>query len=117
MTVSEQIEAFILEQEDWKAANLKMFRELVHQVLPEVEEQWKWNVPVFAKAGKQFCAMSVFKEHTKFNFFTGAKLKDQHGLFNSGLDSKQHRSINMSHGDSIDTDKLKDLLSEAAQSV
>ncbi len=113
MDANQQIDQYINEQPEWQQSNLNMFRELVHEVVPDVEEQWKWSVPVFAKDGKQKVAMSSFKEHTKFNFFGGSKLEDKNGLFNSGLDSKQHRSINLKQGEQIDTGKLKQLLEEA----
>lgn len=99
---------------DWQRQNLETFRKLIHESVPMVEEGWKWSVPVFLVNGKLLCAMSDFKEHTKFNFFNGAKLTDSHKTFNSGLDSKQHRSLNLSEGEKVPTAELKDLLTEAA---
>lgn len=110
-----QVDQYIESQADWQQANLNMFRELLHEVAADVEEGWKWDVPVFLINNKLITAMSVFKEHTKFNFFSGAKLDDQHKLFNSGLDSKQHRSINLREGEIINQNNLRELILEAIE--
>jgi hypothetical protein len=59
------------------------------------------------------CAISGFKDHVKFNFFKGAYLPDRKGLFNSGLDSKEHRSINFAEDDKLDKSALKELIKAA----
>ncbi len=109
----QQIDEYIASFSGWQKNNLELFRKLLHKASPEIEEDWKWDVPVFLLNKKLVCAMSTFKEHTKFNFFEGASLEDKHKLFNSGLDSKKHRSINLSEGEQIDQDKLLDLIKEA----
>src|SRR5690606_28777299 len=100
----------------WKRNNMEIFRELLHSVIPNIEEDWKWDVPVFLVNGKMFCAMSSFTGHTKFNFFNGAATIDEHNLFNSGLDSKKHRSINYAETDVINRNHLKDLIRAALAS-
>lgn len=110
---STQIDTYISSQPSWQKDNLELFRKLIHDVDSNIEEGWKWDVPVFLKNGKLICAMSTFKEHTKFNFFNGASLTDNHKLFNSGLDSKKHRSINLLEGESINESKLKNLIEQA----
>jgi len=114
-TSLEHIEAYLGEQIPWQRENLVAFREVVHQVEPTVVEEWKWGVPVFMLGKTLVCAMSSFKEHTKFNFFEGAVLEDVHRLFNSGLDSKKHRSINLVEGEVLKVDHLKDLVRVAFQ--
>lgn len=114
---SQTIDKYLESLEGWKKDNLVMFRKLVHQVVPDVEETWKWDVPVFLNNGKMFCAMSAFAKHTKFNFFTGAKLNDKDKLFNNGLESKQHRSLDMFEGDTIDQTKLGELLKQASDGL
>jgi hypothetical protein len=89
------------------------FRSAVHRVAPAAEEGWKWDVPVFLTSGRLVCAMSSFAKHTKYNFFNGAALGDPHHLFNSGLESKKSRSINLAEGGSVDAAKLDALIREA----
>jgi len=113
MVPQQEIDNYLKSLPVWQRKNLETFRKLVHKVAPDVVEEWKWSVPVFLVNKKMRCAMSAFKEHTKFNFFGGADLEDKHKLFNNGLDSKRHRSIDLNEGDRIDAEKLTDLLTEA----
>ena len=57
--------------------------------------------------------MSAFAKHTKYNFFGGAALADPDHLFNSGLESKRSRSIDLSEGESLDPKQLERLLAAA----
>jgi hypothetical protein len=108
-----QIDAFIAAVPAWQQKNLVRFRQAVHRVAPNVEEAWKWDVPVFVLNGQMVCAMSGFAKHTKYNFFDGAALADPDKLFNSGLESKRSRSINLAQGESLDPAALGQLLTEA----
>ena len=115
--VTDKIDALITSLPEWQAENLRTFRALVHEVEPDIQEDWKWSVPVFLVKGKLVCAMSNFKEHTKYNFFEGAALSDPNKLFNSGLDSKQHRSLNLAEGQIINREHLAALIAEAVAYV
>lgn len=99
---------------DWQQANLRLFRESVHSVSPNISEEIKWGVPVFLLNKKMLFAMASFKAHTKYNFMSnGALLNDSKGLFNNGLESKKSRSIDLSEGQTINKDDLKTLIQQA----
>ena len=49
----------------------------------------------------------------KLTFFKGAALNDPSGLFNSSLDGKVRRAIDIKENDKIDEDALKNLIREA----
>jgi hypothetical protein len=49
----------------------------------------------------------------KLTFFKGAALSDPSGLFNSSLEGKVRRAIDIREADSIDEDALQDLVREA----
>ncbi len=108
-----QIDAYLASIPQWQRDNLTRFRSAVHKAAPGVEEAWKWDVPVFSIDGRLVCAMSAFAKHTKYNFFDGAALADPHHLFNSGLESKRSRSINIAEGESLDAGQLGTLISDA----
>lgn len=98
----------------WKKENLVLFRKIVHEVVPNIEEAIKWGVPVFMINGKMIFAMSAFKAHTKYNFIlNGALLNDTDKLFNNGLDSKKSRGIDLHENETIDAKKLKALTEQA----
>jgi hypothetical protein len=59
------------------------------------------------------CAVGVFKQAVKLNFFQGAFLADRHTLFNAGLDAKKTRAIDFHEGDTVDESALKELIRAA----
>lgn len=111
---SSQIDAYLAKLPPWQRDNLTKFRRMVHRVVPAAEEGWKWDVPVFLVHGRLVCAMSAFTGHTKYNFFNGAALADPAGLFNSGLESKRSRSVNLAQGETVDSGALEELVRAAA---
>ncbi len=112
MSPSEQIDKMISATDGWKGTILKELRELILETNPEIKEEWKWDVPVFAYNG-MICAISAFKDHVKINFFKGAQLKDTHNVINGGLESKNHRSIDFFEGDKINKQAVSDLIKQA----
>jgi len=112
MTASQHIDEFINELTDWRGKWIARFRELVLKTAPEVTEEWKWGVPVWAHKGN-VVAGGVFKDHVKLNFFKGASLKDPKRLFNAGLDAKATRAIDFHETDEVDESALQDLVRAA----
>jgi hypothetical protein len=97
---------------DWRGQQLTSLRKLVKDTSPTLKEDIKWSVPVYTGT-KLVLAMSTFKDHVKINFFYGAALPDPHGMFNNGLDSKNHRSIDIAEGQKINQDHLHQMVAAA----
>jgi len=109
---SQRITTYIAELKDWRGKMLKQLRQIILDSEPNLVEEWKWETPVWSLNGNVVAA-GVFKDHVKLNFFKGAKLKDPQGLFNSGLDAKTSRSIDLREGDPLNVTALKALIREA----
>jgi hypothetical protein len=114
-SAAQKIDGYLATLPVWQRDNLVAFRSAIHEVYPDIVEEWKWSVPVFMKDNRLVLAMSAFKAHTKYNFMTGAELVDPDNLFNNGFDSKRSRGIDLKEGESIDTGHLKRLLREALE--
>lgn len=98
---------------DWRGPTLARLRVLINAADPRLKEDWKWSTPVWTYKGN-VCALGAFKDHVKINFFQGAAIQDQHGLFNAGLDAKASRSIDLHEGAAIDESALQELIRTAA---
>ncbi len=112
MDIPEKVTGKINSYNDWRSEVLSDLRMLINEAAPELNEDYKWDVPVWTHNGL-VCAISGFKDHVKFNFFKGAYLTDPNNLFNSGLDSKEHRSVNFTKDGSINKIALKELIYSA----
>jgi hypothetical protein len=110
---SRLIDARIKELDDWRGKTLSHIRALIKQADPEVIEEWKWRgVPVWSHHGL-ICTGETYKSVVKLTFAKGASLKDPSGLFNSSLEGKARRAIDLHEGDEIDGDAFKTLIRAA----
>ena len=112
-SVSQRIDALIEKVGGWRGERLAELRKLIHDVDPQVVEEWKWmGTPVWSHQGMYVLA-NAHKDKVKLTFFHGAKLTDAGKLFNAGLDGGKWRAIDFREGDKIDKPALKALLREA----
>ena len=107
------IDGRIKELGDWRGKTLEKVRRLIKAADPEVVEEWKWmGTPVWSHSG-DICTGETYKSAVKLTFSKGASLKDPSGLFNSSLDGKVRRAIDIHEGDAIDEAALKALVRAA----
>jgi hypothetical protein len=99
--------------DDWRGKTLARVRALIRQADPQVVEEWKWNVPVWSHDGL-ICTGEAYKSVVKLTFASGAAVPDPKGLFNSSLDGKVRRAIDIREGDEIDEPAFKTLIRAAA---
>ena len=112
---SRLIDARIKELDDWRGKTLSRVRALIRQADPDVVEEWKWNVPVWSHDGL-ICTGEAYKSVVKLTFANGAALPDPSGLFNSSLEGKVRRAIDIRDGDDIDETAFETLIRAAAAS-
>ena len=110
---SSLIDARIKALDDWRGKTLSRVRALIKQADPQVVEEWKWSVPVWSHDGL-ICTGEAYKSVVKLTFARGAALADPTGLFNSSLDGKVRRAIDLREGEAIDAAAFKTLIRAAA---
>ena len=92
---------------------LSRIRALIREADPDVVEEWKWRgTPVWSHDGL-ICTGETYKQVVKMTFAKGASLEDPSGLFNSSLEGKVRRAIDIHEGDEVDEEALKALVQEA----
>jgi len=115
---SKLIDERIRELGDWRGETLSRVRGLIKEADPDIVEEWKWvkttnpGTPVWSHGGG-ICTGESYKNVVKLTFFKGAVLKDPSGLFNSSLDGKVRRAIDIKEDDKLDAGALKNLIREA----
>ncbi len=98
---------------DWRGEVLAEIRGLIHEVDPEVLEEWKWKgSPVWSHEG-MYALANAHKNKVKLTFHHGADLADPGKVFNAGLGGNKWRAIDFFEGQEIDRNALKTLLCEA----
>ena len=108
-SASKLIDRRIKELGDWRGKTLQGVREIIKEADPEIVEEWKWETPVWSHNGL-VCTGETYKNIVKLTFANGASLKDPSRLFNSSLEGKVRRAIDIREGDKINEAALKDLI-------
>jgi hypothetical protein len=115
---SQLIDARIKELGDWRGEMLGKVRGIIREADPDVVEEWKWakatspGTPVWSHDGI-ICTGETYKSVVKMTFAKGAALEDPSGLFNSSLEGKVRRAIDIHEGEEIDQEALKTLIRAA----
>ena len=115
---SKRIDERVAELDDWRGETLSKVRGIIREADPDVVEEWKWakatspGTPVWSHSGG-ICTGESYKKVVKLTFFKGAALKDPSSLFNSSLDGKVRRAIDIKENDKVDARALKNLVLEA----
>ncbi len=98
---------------DWRGKTLAKMRALIKEADADVVEEWKWmGTPVWEHDGG-ICTGESYKSIVKLTFHKGASLKDPAKLFNSSLDGKVRRAIDIHEGADIDAKAFKALIRAA----
>ena len=112
-SASELISKRIAELGDWRGDTLSRMRRLIKKADPDVVEEWKWmGTPVWSHGGI-ICTGESYKSVVKLTFAKGASLKDPAHLFNSSLDGKVRRAIDIHEGEEVDESAFKALVRQA----
>jgi hypothetical protein len=110
---SELIDDRVEELGDWRGETLSRLRDLIHEAVPDVVEEWKWRgVPTWERDG-MICTGETYKNYVKVTFAKGASLDDPAGLFNSSLGGNTRRAIDFHESDKINTRAFKALVRAA----
>ncbi|MFC6724731.1 DUF1801 domain-containing protein [Halobium palmae] len=115
---SKLVGARVEELPDWQGETLSPVRGPIKETDPDVVEEVKWRkpsnpngVPVWSHSGT-ICGES-YREKPKLTFANGASLEDPVGLFDTSLDAKVSRAIDIHEGDEIDEEVFEALVSDA----
>jgi len=117
--VGAEIDAIIAGIGDWRGATLSQLRATIVRADRSIIEEVKWKkpsrpegVPVWSLDGI-ICVGEPLKSAVRLTFPKGASLKDPSNLFNTRLESKTTRAIDMHEGDKVNKVALKGLIAAA----
>jgi hypothetical protein len=118
-SATEQIDAIIKMYDDWRGSTLAALRAVILHVDPSIIEAVKWKKPskpegvaVWMRDGN-ICIGEILKSAVRLTFPTGARLQDPAKLFNTRLDSKTVRAIDVHKDETINEGALTALIREA----
>lgn len=110
--MNEQVTAFINNASAEQKEIMLQIRQLIHNSVTDVQEDFKWSRPVFRK-GKDFAYLKTAKAYVTLGFFQYQKLNDPDGLLEGTGNDMRHIKIKKSSD--INPTLLKDWFTVAAQ--
>ena len=74
--MNSQVTEYIDKAPPEQQAIMNVLRELIHESVPGVSEEFKWSRPVF-KAAKDFTYLKTAKAHVTLGFYNFDKIEDK----------------------------------------
>jgi hypothetical protein len=118
---SREIDSIIKKLPDWRGETLARLRASIKKASPSVVEEVKWKkpsnpagVPVWSSEGI-VCVGEALKSAVRLTFPKGALIADPKKLFNTRLDSKSTRAIDVREGEAVDNAALAGLIRQAVK--
>jgi hypothetical protein len=110
------------EFKDWRYHLLEEFSQFLESTFPMLEKEIKWKkpsnsmqgIPVWSFKGL-ICTGETYKDKVKFTFAKGASIKDPGNVFNSSLEGKTRRAIDIHKGVKLDKTGLKAIIIQAIE--
>ena len=120
-TPSQEIDLIFKKLPDWRGKTLAQLRASIRKASPSVVEEVKWKkpsnpagVPVWSQEGI-VCVGEALKNAVRLTFPKGALIADPKKLFNTRLDSKSTRAIDVREGEAVDAAALAALIRAAVK--
>jgi hypothetical protein len=111
--VSRLIDKRIHDLGGWRGKTLARMRALILEADPEMTEEWKWmGTPVWSHEGI-VCTGESYTKVVKLTFSRGAGIPDPSHLFNSSLEGKTRRAIDIHEGERVNAGAFKALVKAA----
>jgi hypothetical protein len=111
-SASRLIDRRIRELGGWRGETLARMRALIRKADPEIVEEWKWETPVWSRDGI-VCTGEAYTKVVKLTFARGASIPDPSRLFNSSLQGKTRRAIDIHEGEAVDARAFEALVRAA----
>lgn len=90
--MNEQVTAFINEAPPEQQQIMQQLRQLLHDSVADVQEDFKWSRPVFKKE-KDFAYLKTAKGYVKLGFFNFQKLVDPDNMLEGTGKDMRHIKI------------------------
>lgn len=99
--------------EPWRSILMEL-QVIIKYTIPEVEEQYKWNLPFYSVHHKMCCFLNFRKTFVDIGFTNGVHIDIHKDHLVAGEKRKNLRSLRYYRLEDIDATVLQDILQEAA---
>ena len=101
---SNDVTKYISDAPEEQQEVMNSVRELIHQSVPQVKENFKWKRPVFSTED-DFAYLQSTKNHVNLGFYNGEDLDDPDNLLEGT--GKRMRHVKMTKPTDVEKDQLR----------
>jgi hypothetical protein len=109
-----QVTEYIDGLESWQAEICQRIRQIVQEVISDVEERLQYKKPHFLRGKQYMGVLGPAKGWVSYTIFNAQSLTPPAGLFESS-DTGDRKTIKIKPGQEVDYDLLKALITQAAK--
>jgi len=92
MNINKKVSDYFNSATEEQVAVLNVLRKLIHDTVPNVSEEIKWNMPVFNN-GKDFAYLRFAKKHITLGFYNIDKIQDPDNFLEGEGNTLKHIKI------------------------
>jgi hypothetical protein len=102
--------------QEWQSEICKLIRKVIHQSVPDVNEQIKMTTPNYTKNGKVVCTFFAAKTWVTLTVFNAGKLEIPESL-NNVSDYPDRMQMKIKKGKALDENALANFMQQAAKAI
>lgn len=110
--MNEEVTKYIGQAEENQRQIMTYLRSLIHSVVPDVKEEFKWSRPVF-RSKHDFAYFKTTKKHLSLGFFQSERLHDPMKLLEGSGKNMCH--VKLHSINNIDENTLKEWILASAK--
>jgi hypothetical protein len=110
--MNNQVTEYINQASEQQKKIMEIVRQLIHENVGQVQEEFKWSRPVFKKT-RDFVYFKTAKAYVTIGFFNYQKLNDPGNLLEGTGQDMRH--IKLKSADAMNIDLLRDWIISAAE--
>ena len=114
--MNEEVTQYIQKSQPWQQDVCQSLREMIPQVIPDIEERLQYGKPHYLKNGHYAAVIHVGKDKVAFMVFNAASIAEEKGLLRS-MGNGERKVVDIVQGQSVDYAALADIVRQTSSTL
>jgi len=114
--MNEEVTQYIQKSQPWQQDVCKLLREMILQVIPDVEERLQYGKPHYLKNGHYAAVIHVGKDKVSFMVFNASDVAEIKGLLRS-MGNGERKTVDITEGQTLGYTQLADILRQTSSTL
>jgi hypothetical protein len=114
--MNEEVTQYIQKSQPWQQEVCTSLREMIRNVMPDVEERLQYGKPHYLKNGHYAAVIHVAKDKVAFMVFNATDVAEVKGLLRS-MGNGERKVVDIVEGQDVDYSVLADILRQTSSAL